>query len=346
MNNKLNIYVPPQNNIFNFVRMVCCFVVMYEHINIVAELAYFSLNIRSIAVGVFFVYSGFWVCRSFIQSDNLKTYCKKRVSKIVPVYFFVLLLQFFIGCLYVKDITGYIFSLDTLKYFVCNIIFMNFLCPSLPDEMFSDVAINGSLWTIKIEVGFYILLPVIIWTINRMKKFQKHLFLLLYTVSVLVNIVIRYVVTYYNLSTSLYDQLPQYIPYFLTGMFFCIAPDYINRFKKVFLPASIIVLLIYIFSAPGTTFRVLLMQTVLPLAVGGGSIGIGDCCSKNKIIKFIATNDISFELYLIHWPILVFLLKLSKGCSGFYVMFLTIFISIIVGIIIKWVFGLKKIIKH
>lgn len=65
-------------NAFNFLRLVCCLIVIYEHTLVLTDIQYINLNLRDIAVKIFFILSGFWVTKSYISSPNLKTYFTKR----------------------------------------------------------------------------------------------------------------------------------------------------------------------------------------------------------------------------------------------------------------------------
>lgn len=79
-------------------------------------------------------------------------------ERIFPLYAFLIILQtlFFIG-----------FSdgnfTEIVKYFVANIFFLNFLAPSVGTTLsgLEVDAINGSLWTLKNELVFYALVPLI-----------------------------------------------------------------------------------------------------------------------------------------------------------------------------------------
>ncbi|WP_308604508.1 hypothetical protein [uncultured Fibrobacter sp.] len=56
---KLQVPAVPKQNAFGFVRLVCCLVVMYEHCVVLSGVSLPCLNLRGIAVDVFFVLSGF-----------------------------------------------------------------------------------------------------------------------------------------------------------------------------------------------------------------------------------------------------------------------------------------------
>ena len=164
----------PKNNAFNFIRLICALIVIYEHSVILTEMKVLPLNLRSVAVNVFFILSGFWVTLSYLRSSSVKEYAKKRCNKIFPLYFTVVILSaillVFFSNLSAKD---YFTNSEFYKYLIANLTTLNFIHPTLPG-VFEGLAlggsVNGSLWTIKIELGFYIILPLIVYLINKMSK--------------------------------------------------------------------------------------------------------------------------------------------------------------------------------
>ena len=66
------------NNAFNFIRLVCCLIVIYEHTVVLTGISFINLNLRGIAVSVFFILSGFWVAKSYISSVSVKKFFIKR----------------------------------------------------------------------------------------------------------------------------------------------------------------------------------------------------------------------------------------------------------------------------
>jgi peptidoglycan/LPS O-acetylase OafA/YrhL len=147
-------------NNFDILRLILAILVFFYHWNILTsqhiENGIFHLG--SYAVDMFFIVSGFLIFWSFDNDQNKKHFYIKRFFRIFPLYAFLIVLQtlFFIGFLDGN-------TLEILKYFVANIFFLNFLAPSVGGALsgLEVDAINGSLWTLKNEVVFYALVPLI-----------------------------------------------------------------------------------------------------------------------------------------------------------------------------------------
>lgn len=120
---------------------------------------------------------------------------------------------------------------------------MNFIHPTLPG-VFEGLAlggsVNGSLWTIKIELGFYIILPFIVYIINKMSKnnggYRNIVLLVLYLLSVMYEVFMPVITKSTFLPSSLDNQLPAYISYFVSGMFIVL------NWKQVFKKLNILVI--------------------------------------------------------------------------------------------------------
>lgn len=160
----------PKENGFHFVRLACCLIVMYEHAAVLGGADVPCLNLRGMAVDVFFILSGFWVTLSYLKSVSMKEYALKRIRRIFPQYAAVVVfgavLLFSFSPL---GIRAYFSSDGFWKYLAANLCTLNFLHPSLPG-VFGDVAVNGSLWTIKIEIAFYVLLPAVIFAAHAAEE--------------------------------------------------------------------------------------------------------------------------------------------------------------------------------
>lgn len=158
---KLQFSIIPKQNAFTAIRMICALTVLYEHYVVLMGTKFPILEIRGIAVKVFFILSGFWVTRSLYTSKSLLEFYKKRVKKIFPAYLTVVFAAaILLVLLSILTIRQYFTDSGFWKYLVANISTLNFIHPSLPG-VFNGEPVNGSLWTIKVELGFYIILPLI-----------------------------------------------------------------------------------------------------------------------------------------------------------------------------------------
>lgn len=105
----------------------------------------------------FFIVSGALIAGSLARSRSLGDYAGKRVRRLYPAYAVVILIPAAISLMLTADLAG------VVRYVGANLVFLNFLSPDLPG-LFADnrfTAVNGALWTLKVEVMFYIVLPVI-----------------------------------------------------------------------------------------------------------------------------------------------------------------------------------------
>ena len=105
------------------------------------------------AVKAFFVVSGFLIFMSFERSSSFASYARKRIRRIYPAYFTVVMLcAIFLVAVSSKNIEHY-FSFVWVKYVLANLAFLNFLQPTLPGVFDSNkiAVVNGALWTLKIR---------------------------------------------------------------------------------------------------------------------------------------------------------------------------------------------------
>lgn len=210
-----------KQNSFDDIRILCCFIVIYEHCVVLTKLPYLNLDLRTPAVNVFFILSGYWVTRSYINSESIGSYAKKRFRKIFPMLWGVVLTcAIFFSLFSSQGIRGYFTSKAFYKYIICNGLTLNFLCQNLPGVFagtYGDGVINGALWTLKIELGFYIVLPVLYLIYKRYKN-KRNTIIGLFLISLFIQIGISVMVSWLSLPESLDNQLPSFLPYFLFGM--------------------------------------------------------------------------------------------------------------------------------
>ena len=161
-------------NRFDLIRLALASAVFAYHAIVLSALAPMSGlervwgQIAEIAIQGFFIVSGALVAGSLMRSQNLADYAGKRVRRLYPAYAVVILIPALISLLMGGSIGG------VAEYVGANLVFLNFLSPDLPGlfegNRFTEV--NGALWTLKIEVLFYLVLPIIGGLLRTMRRAQ------------------------------------------------------------------------------------------------------------------------------------------------------------------------------
>ena len=294
-----------KTNNFDLLRLLLAALVAVAHLSELSKIELLS-GIKTylssgVAVDSFFVISGFLIFLSYESSGSLANYTSKRLRRIFPGYIAVIVLCsvlfYFVSS--EPDFVSY-FNMEFLKYIFYNILTLNFLHPALPGvfQNHQFPVVNGALWTIKIEVMFYIAVPLIVYIISKFNK----LFVL---VSVyIVSILYSYGMLYLNIKSGaeiflkLERQLPGQLAFFISGatIYYYYEYFYNNRFKL--LTMSIVALLLnsyvaqlYMFYPASLAIVVLYFAAIFKYLGNFGNFG-----------------DLSFGVYIWHFPIIQVLL--------------------------------------
>jgi len=169
-------------NNFDLIRLIAAFQVAlkhgYYHLEVSEE---YGLFIRLVdlfpGVPIFFFVSGFLISKSYESRKSHFEYFQNRCLRLYPALILCTLLS--ILSVYA---TGYFKSVDTSAASILMWIFtqISFLQFYNPDYMraFSTGVLNGSLWTIAVELQFYVLVPVLYALLNSVKSHKKNAVLL------------------------------------------------------------------------------------------------------------------------------------------------------------------------
>ena len=103
MKTQIELPTIPKENAFNAIRLLFCFIVLLMHVlgNVGISNKYFLDG--HMAVCGFFIISGFWVTKSYFNSENIKSFFVKRIKKILPMYYFSVI-GFSIICCYFSNL--------------------------------------------------------------------------------------------------------------------------------------------------------------------------------------------------------------------------------------------------
>lgn len=297
-----------QNN-FNLLRLLLACMVVYSHFKSLSGLQVTSLGFDDggFAVDAFFVISGLLIAASFDAKPKLRGYFLRRVFRIYPLYVLVILVQA-AGMILLLPAGAATIS-DVTAYLGWNLVFLNFMAYDIGGllQNLNNPSINPSLWTLKIEVGFYLILP---WLWMATRRFGFIFLLMLFIAST-----IYAVATHALPSDTLYKQLPGQLRFFVVGMMLY---RYGPTLRITTLMAAIAVLLLFALCSYRAEFPMLI---VYPLCVG-----LLVYLIAMRLPVWRLDQDISYGVYLLHAPLIQFSLLLGyyEYSPGFLLLILTI----------------------
>ncbi len=284
------------------VRYYLAVCVILSHLNSLTGLDIWWPTPGNIRVGAFFTISGFLVYPSFFRKNDLSKYFKTRAYRILPPYFTVIIV-FSLLLVFVSSLTPgqYFFSWDYWKYLLCNLSFMNFLDPDLPGvfqgEQFKMSAVNGSLWTMKIEWLMYLSVPLVAWIHRKHQQKFYTIFTIILAFSIAYRIFFHQM--YESTGNELYHILDRQFfgqtSYFYSGAFIYFHKEQFLKYKWQILAAS------FALWAVGG-YIPLYEVTLKPFVVSAVVIWF---CIVGDWGKHISRHDnVSYDLYLYHFPII------------------------------------------
>ena len=309
-------------NNFDGVRIGLALIVTLSHIGSLTQLPEFRfLEVvvnSNFAVKGFFAISGFLVTKSYLSSKSLGNYIEKRARRIYPGYLCVILFCLLIGTITTHlPLTEFFLSGQTWRYLASNLVFLNFLQPGLPGALEQNAlpALNGSLWTIKIEVMLYACVPFMVYLAR--KSHPALMFLVLYLASVAWVYYFRY--QYEGAQAAeLARQFPGQLAYFCTGALLATVPVLMQHLRWLALAS-----LIALFAISSPHARLLLDPIAYAVIVIFLSTS---ACRDLNLGKF---GDVSYGIYLYHFPIAQLLI--AKGAFA-----LAPWISLFATVALTW----------
>lgn len=176
------------------------------------------------------------------------------------------------------------------RYLGWNLIFANFMEPNLPGIFVENggTQINGALWTLKIEVMFYLVLPLLAWLLRVSGKFMLALALLIYAGAEAWRIIFTQ-----QEQHELARQLPGQLSYFIIGMALCRIQlagwraQFAGVVGALLLAASLV-------RPEAEVFR----------ALGLGLLAVWIATGWPRLPDAARLGDLSYGLYIVHFPII------------------------------------------
>ncbi|MBR1878343.1 MAG: acyltransferase [Paludibacteraceae bacterium] len=299
-----------RDNCFDFLRFTFALNVVLGHLFAIALIPEFEplkgIFNTYLSVTGFFVISGFLIAQSYERSSSLKSYFIKRARRLLPAYLLVVLgCAFGLASLSSLPIGEYFTSKDLWEYIGANLCFLNFLHPSLPGvfdhPLISDTSVNPALWTLKIEVGFYLCVPVILWGLRKSKRPWLWL-IIIYVLAVVYKLGLEHLAEQWDKPFIAFvsRQLPGFMSYFAVGMCGYMYKNNFMQYKKhMIIPAVLIFIIEHLWA----------MEVLTPLA--WGIIVLWCAWSLPALNNFAKYGDVSYGIYIYHGPILKILLTIG-----------------------------------
>jgi len=339
-----------QINNFDIIRLIAALQVAINHtafdIGVRDSITFLPLRFFP-GVPIFFFVSGFLISKSYETNACLKEYAKNRILRIYPA----LIVCTFVALMSVY-LTGYLsdksISMNEFLFWVVGqISIVQFYNPAFMREFGAGV-LNRSLWTITVELQFYIMVPIIYWAFNLAKQKRN-----LWNLPCLIIFLMAFHIFYFSLMDTHSDKFifklfgVTFIPWiymFLVGVFFQKNFSAFHRFlsEKVLYALPVYLGITY-FSVRYLGWEtgngihpvlyLLLATSVFSFAYSFPTL------SKNSL----RGNDISYGVYIYHVPIINIFLYYG------YVSHVSYFILAMIGTILmaalSWFFVEKRFMK-
>jgi peptidoglycan/LPS O-acetylase OafA/YrhL len=281
-------------NNFDLIRLVLACTVVFHHLDYLSRAPAFQ-GLRhwfsgALAVQAFFVISGFLVYQSYEKSKSALDYFEKRVRRLYPAYVSTVV---FFGVVFAMlapaPALEYLMSWPFLRYLAYNLLFLNFKADSLPGILTTNPLpeVNGALWTIKVEVMFYLCVPLIASTVRKIGQWR--------TCSLLFAFAAAYcwLFTSYSPNPSLQKQLPGQLGYFAMGILICRElPRFLARARWM-VPVAVVAFVIS---------RWEVVPMLRPISVGilvcAAAYGLPYLGNAGRY------GDLSYGIYIVHFPVI------------------------------------------
>lgn len=245
-------------------------------------------QLAEISIQGFFIISGALVYGSLERSRSVADYAGKRIRRLYPAYAVIILVPALISLVLTGQVAG------VAKYLAGNLAFLNFLAPELPGFFQHNrfTAVNGALWTLKVEVAFYLVLPLLAWALRRAGRWKWAMLASLYIAGEVWRAV--FLSSGEPGAASLARQLPGQMSFFVAGMAMWLVWDRAEQagWRAAIVGAVILAASIWI-------------EALIPLRAIGLALLIATAAfASGPALNAARFGDISYGVYIIHFPII------------------------------------------
>lgn len=287
-------------------------------------------------VPIFFFVSGFLISGAYERSPSFGFYLKRRSARIFPGLWGCVLLSMFTLSIVLTDAMRDEGVLAISVWSLCQATIFQIYNPDFFREFGTGVW-NGSLWTISVEIQFYLVMPMIAkFAFSKSTQSRFLRLVLLFGSSAILSLTLQHseVLEVGSLQSKLlrYSSIP-YIWMFIGGI---LGRDIFVKYRSVFIGriwfwiAAFFLLFAALqgfgFSTGGNLPHpfAFIVLSGLVLALAFNSVGLAK--------KVLEGKDISYGVYLYHMPV-VNVVLLVTDLRGITAVILVFLISTMLGLV-------------
>ncbi|SPW34512.1 Uncharacterized protein conserved in bacteria [Edwardsiella tarda] len=256
------------------------------------------LNLGKVGVLMFFMISGFLFYRLvYKESMNTRMFLKKRILRIVPAYWFSMVVIIMIGCFYYRVDYNISSLIELLRW--------AFFIGDYSIGGINTAHINAGVdWTLKIEWILYLSLPILFIMTRKKSKRHKDISIL---ISILIILALAFMIRLY---AGIYTD-PRPVLGFASGLLAFRLSEKIKTFKDSkllgYLAAAFVILSLPLGTYAAFYLFMVFFCTFSFLVVSSGNT-ISNILSNKTIVSL---GEASYSIYLIHGMVLFLMEKVD-----------------------------------
>ena len=295
-------------------------------------------------VPIFFFVSGYLITRSYESNSKIPEYASNRILRVYPGLITAVCLSFVLIFL-----SGYMAQTDAsfaewLQLFLAKSSIVQFYNPDFM-RGYGDGVLNGSLWTITVELQFYVIVPMVYFLLKLDKSGNTKLLMLILAFFI-INRIYSYLHGGYSEHLLYKLASVSFAPWFymfLVGMFF---QRNFEFFHKLLAGKFLYLLALYIFIGYfaaqhnanfGNNVDPLFYLLLVPLVFSGAY------SNPSLAMRTTKGNDFSYGIYIYHMPIVNFLIYLGFSGNIFWSL-IALVVTVIVAVL-SWFYIEKPCLK-
>lgn len=250
--------------------------------------------IQTLGIKIFFVLGGFLVTGSWAREHNIRNYAIKRVTRIFPP----LILFVFVSAVVVGPVLSnlslkeYYSNPLFFRYLLNGILYINYALPGVFEYNPYPVAVNGSLWSLPVEVFMYFLIPFFYIISKRNRKLGIGIVFLVCVLCVLRRAFFpewHYVIYGTDLGSMI-----EVVPYYFIGMLIYLISEERDFLPKVKIEIAVLIIaLSYIVPGSNEIINLIVSLLCIPYVV----MGIANS-ENNSLTDILSRHEITYGIFL------------------------------------------------